>query len=89
LANHLAFWTGRDLPRMQRLFQESGLYRAEKWDTRHYADGRSYGEVTLAKACANAREVYTPRCDSPRGGRRGHRSRNVGGGVTHIRVEVG
>lgn len=28
---HLAFWTGRDVPRMERLFQASALYRPEKY----------------------------------------------------------
>ncbi|WP_440992296.1 phage NrS-1 polymerase family protein [Haloarchaeobius baliensis] len=45
----LAFWTGNDEARMDRLFRESGLYR-EKWDEVHYADGSSYGEQTVANA---------------------------------------
>ena len=32
---HLAFWTGRDGPRMERLFYSSGLYRS-KWDREDY-----------------------------------------------------
>jgi putative DNA primase/helicase len=42
----LAFWTGPDGERIDRLFRRSGLYR-EKWDERHYGDGRTYGQVTI------------------------------------------
>ena len=55
----LAFWTGRDAQRMDRLFRESGLYR-EKWDTVHYADGSTYGEKTIDRAIATTDDVYTP-----------------------------
>jgi len=53
LCAHLAFWTGGDAARVDRLFRQSGLYR-DKWDRRHYGDGRSYGEVTVMKAIQNA-----------------------------------
>jgi primase-polymerase (primpol)-like protein len=55
----LAFWTGRDRARMDRLFRRSGLYRA-KWDQRHYADDRTYGQGTVDKAIAEVGEVYQP-----------------------------
>lgn len=51
LASHLAWWTGYDRERADRLFRGSGLYR-EKWDERHYGDGRTYGEGTLDTAFA-------------------------------------
>ena len=55
----LAFWTGGDRDRMDRLFRESGLLR-EKWDEVHYADGRTYGEVTIERALQVTDERYEP-----------------------------
>ena len=57
LCDHLAFWTGRDASRMDRLFRQSGLLR-DKWDERHGA--ATYGEMTIAKAIAGCREIYEP-----------------------------
>ena len=45
----LAFWTGRDAARVDRLFRQSGLYRP-KWDEKHYGDGRTYGQATIEAA---------------------------------------
>lgn len=58
LCNSLAFWTGRDPLRMDALFRRSGLYRP-KWDERHYADGKTYGQATIDTAIANTTGVYT------------------------------
>lgn len=58
LCSSLAFWTGRDATRMDRLFRASGLYR-DKWNR------EDYRERTIAAAIANAREVYTPRNGDP------------------------
>jgi hypothetical protein len=44
---------------MDRLFRESGLMRA-KWDEVHYADGQTYGEVTVERACRVTSERYEP-----------------------------
>ncbi|WP_263018124.1 phage NrS-1 polymerase family protein [Natronobiforma cellulositropha] len=55
----LAFWTGRDRTRIDRLFRESGLMR-EKWDDVHYADGSTYGEKTVERAIANTTDIYEP-----------------------------
>ncbi len=55
----LAFWTGRDAARIDYLFRASGLYRP-KWDAVHFADGRTYGERTVAIAVASARSVWSP-----------------------------
>ena len=55
----LAFWTGRDAARIDRIFRCSKLMR-EKWDTRHSNDGRTYGLMTVDFAVANCREVYEP-----------------------------
>jgi putative DNA primase/helicase len=53
LACHLAFWTGCDEERMERLMRRSGLYR-EKWDGH-----RTYlRELTIARACAQCTKVY-------------------------------
>jgi len=54
LCNTLAFWTGCDKARMDRLFRQSGLMR-DKWDKR-----RDYREHTLQRAVDGCRETYTP-----------------------------
>ncbi len=54
----LAFWTGRDGARMDRLFRQSGLVR-NKWDERRGAS--TYGSATIEKAIANCSDVYKPR----------------------------
>ena len=58
LCNALAFWTGNDAAKMDRLFRQSGLMRP-KWDKPHFADGRTYGQVTIEKAIEGNRETYT------------------------------
>ena len=55
----LAFWTGGDHTRVDRLFRQSGLLR-EKWDDVHYGDGSTYGEKTIDRAIANTSEFYDP-----------------------------
>ena len=50
MCNHLAFWTGRDKERMDRLFRTSGLYR-QKWER---VDYRNW---TLDKAVTDCRDV--------------------------------
>lgn len=65
LCAYLAFWTGGDLARMDRLFRQSGLMREDKW-------GRAdYRERTLRKAVENTREGYTPpaQADAGKGAR--------------------
>lgn len=53
LASHLAFWTGCDVERIERLMLRSGLVR-EKW-TNH----RTYlRDITIAHACATTANVY-------------------------------
>jgi putative DNA primase/helicase len=59
----LAFWSAGDSSQMDRLFRRSGLYRP-KWDNRHYADGRSYGQGTIEKALQRQQEYYEPPTDS-------------------------
>lgn len=57
LCNALAFWTGRDAARMDRLFRQSGLIR-EKWDRPQ--SGSTYGALTIQNAISTTREVYDP-----------------------------
>jgi len=61
LCNHLAFWTGRDAARMDRLFRQSALWRS-KWDQRR-GEG-TYGARTIERAIEGCREVY--RAGAPR-----------------------
>ena len=59
LLNVLAFWTGNDAARMDRLFRQSGLMR-DKWDVVHDpATGRTYGGMSIDKAIAGCRETYS------------------------------
>lgn len=51
LCNLLAFWTGGDAARMDRLFRQSGLFRP-KWDEKHYASGQTYGQRTIERSLA-------------------------------------
>lgn len=54
LAAHLAFWTGCDAPRMERLMRQSKLHRP-KWD-----EHRTYlRELTIANACAQQKDVLS------------------------------
>jgi putative DNA primase/helicase len=57
LCNLLAFWTGNDPHRIDRLFRRSALYRREKWD-RPARTGETYGEGTIARTVANCSEAY-------------------------------
>lgn len=56
LCNLLAFWTGNNVDRIDRLFRQSGLFRG-KWDEHH--GEQTYGELTIAKAIAGNRSTYT------------------------------
>ncbi len=54
LAAHLAFWTGCDGDRIERLMRRSGMYR-EKWDAH-----RTYlRKLTIDGACASCERVYS------------------------------
>ncbi|MCG9626028.1 DUF5906 domain-containing protein [Vibrio mediterranei] len=53
LSQHLAFWTGRNCERMDRLFRLSGLYR-EKWENRP-----DYRERTITSAAQQCANVYS------------------------------
>lgn len=55
LCGYLAFWTGNDEPRIDRLFRQSALYR-DKWE-RKARSGETYGHGTIKRALKA--EVYT------------------------------
>jgi primase-polymerase (primpol)-like protein len=54
----LAFWTDGDPSRVDELFRQSGLLRP-KWDEVHYADGATYGERTIERACSRVTDYYS------------------------------
>lgn len=53
----LAFWCGRNVEQMDRIFRSSGLMR-DKWDRRQ--SGSTYGALTLKKAVQSCKRVYEP-----------------------------
>ena len=53
LCIHLAFWTGKNCERMERLFNNSALVR-DKWKTRE-----QYRKDTILTACARVAGVYS------------------------------
>jgi len=53
----LAFWCGRDVAQMDRLFRLSGLMR-DKWDRAQ--SGSTYGQITLKKAAESVTDIYSP-----------------------------
>lgn len=61
LANHLAWWTGKDCERIERLMRASALLR-DKWDSPSHAD---YLTTTILKACAYVTSVYVERAAAP------------------------
>jgi len=65
LCNLLAFWTGKDAARMDRMFRRSGLFR-EKWDERR--GDRTYGRMTIDCAVTDCAEVFSPRAGRTRTG---------------------
>ena len=56
-ANRLAFWCGKDIERMDRIFRQSPLMR-KKWD--RPTAGSTYGRLTLQKAIDFVQDVYDP-----------------------------
>ena len=55
LAQHLAFWTGKDCARIERLMLKSGLVR-DKWTRRE--NGPGYLKTTILRAVAQQVSVY-------------------------------
>ena len=52
LLTHLAFWTGKDMPRMDRLFRQSGLMRDK------YRDRADYRTESVGNAARLCKKVY-------------------------------
>lgn len=67
LCFYLAFWTGGDPDRMDRLFRDSGLMRG-KWDKVHFANGATYGAVCIARTLLTVDDYYTPPAPSTSSG---------------------
>jgi len=61
LCAHLAFWTGADRERIDRLFRQSGLCR-DKW-----TDRPDYRERTISKALEGMTDTYEPLDESCHG----------------------
>lgn len=57
LCNMPAFWCGKDIEQMDRLFRQSGLMR-DKWD--RVQSGTTYGRITLEKAISSVTNTYSP-----------------------------
>lgn len=51
--SHLSKIFDGDRERINNIFKQSGLYR-KKWDEKHFADGRTYGEETINKAISGS-----------------------------------
>jgi hypothetical protein len=58
LCSHLAFWTGCDCDRMDRLFRQSALMR-DKWDEQR--GDKLYSEKTILHAVGHCQQVYGTR----------------------------
>lgn len=62
LCNYLAFWCGKDIHQMDRIFRSSKLYR-EKWDRK--TGESTYGLMTLETAIKDVQTVYTGKSTEP------------------------
>lgn len=62
LCNHLAFWCGKDIAQMDRIFRRSALMnekeRQKKWDSKRRDS--TYGRQTMEKAIRDCKEVFGP-----------------------------
>ncbi|MEW6172948.1 MAG: AAA family ATPase [Bacillota bacterium] len=63
LCTLLAKIVGNDSKLIDKLFRKSELFR-EKWDIKHFGDGKTYGEATIEKALASGKptnsETHSP-----------------------------
>lgn len=64
LCRILAFWCGPRPQQIDRLYRQCKLYRS-KWDESHFANGSTYGEVTILKAIAAQNGTFFPWSSSP------------------------
>lgn len=62
LASHLAFWTGCDAARIERIMRRSGLVR-DKWND--HRPGGTYLTHTIERACGGVDKVYQERQPLP------------------------
>ncbi|MFH2064756.1 MAG: DUF927 domain-containing protein [Pseudomonadota bacterium] len=53
--NRLARKYGNDFDKIDKVFRESRRMRP-KWDEKHYADGRTYGQATIQKAIESSKK---------------------------------
>lgn len=60
LCLHLAFWTGKDCGRIERIFDQSRLGEREKW-----RDREDYRKRTILKATEHCKDVYGQRNSNP------------------------
>ena len=58
LCGKLAFWTACDPDLMDTIFRQSKLFR-EKWDDKHYGDGRTYGQGVIDEVISGCEETFT------------------------------
>lgn len=68
LCNMLAFYTQYP-EQLDRLFRGSGLMR-EKWNEKHYGDGRTYGQGTISTAICGLTAQYEGKKNNPIAGAR-------------------
>ena len=57
LCRILAFWCGPRPQQIDLLYRQSKLYRP-KWDESHFANGSTYGEITILKAITAQKETF-------------------------------
>lgn len=62
LCNHLAFWTGKDCGRIDRIFRTTGLMR-DKWEQR--SDYRQWTIIGAVSQCQNVYSGGKPKDPSP------------------------
>lgn len=71
LASYLAFWAGGDAATLDRLMRGSARLqredRLQKWDSRHAANGQTYGQMTIEKAISSCARFYAPSYSKERG----------------------
>jgi len=64
LAGYLAFWAQGDAARLDSWMRQSARLqspeRLKKWDSRHAANGQTYGEMTISMALSTCARSYDP-----------------------------
>jgi len=57
LCNHLAYYHSKNDKIIDAFFRQSKLFRP-KWDERHYANGKTYGQGTIDKAISGTKSTF-------------------------------